>query len=259
MPTRARADYDPFAWFYDEYWCRGVAPDFLRALDALLVPRLAPGSTILDLCCGTGRVTAGLSARGFPLTGLDLSREMLAYARRNAPAAAFVEADARDFSLPQRFDAVVSTFDSLNHILTLRELTAVFRNVRRALAPGGLFFFDVNLEMGFREHWQEHFSVVEERRVCVVSGTYDRAARLGRYDFTLFRQEENGNGHAWRREDFSISERCYTKEALGAALARAGLARVRYFDAVGDAGLKDHRGRVFVLAARRGEGEGQGG
>lgn len=251
MPRRASADYDPFAWFYDEYWCRGVAPDFLRALDALLVPLVRPGAALLDLCCGTGRVTAGLCARGFRLTGLDVSRAMLAYARRNAPAARFVRADARAFALPARFDAVVSTFDSLNHILTLRELTAVFRNVRRALAPGGVFFFDVNLEMGFREHWQEQFSVVEDGRVCVLSGSYDAAARLGRYDFTLFRRAGAG-GDFWRRDDFSISERCYTKGALAASLTRAGLPTIKFFDAVRDAGLRDHRGRVFVLAARKG-------
>lgn len=250
MPTRARADYDPFAWFYDEYWCRGVAPDFLRAIDALLVPRLPRGARLLDLCCGTGRVSAGLSERGFRVTGLDLSEEMLSYARRNAPGAQFVAADARDFSIPAEFAAVVSTFDSLNHILSLRELASVFRNVRAALAPGGLFFFDVNLEMGFREHWLEHFSVVEEGRVCVVSGSYDPASRLGRYDFTLFRRAA-GDG-LWRREDFSISERCYTREALRSALGRAGFSAIKFFDAVRDAGLSEHRGRVFVLAARKG-------
>jgi SAM-dependent methyltransferase len=249
MTTEARADYDPFAWFYDGYWCRGVVPDFLRALDQLLLPQLPDGSAVLDLCCGTGRVAAGLVARGFRVTGLDISEEMLSYARRNAPEAEFVRADARSFALPPVFGAVVSTFDSLNHFLRMEELSAVFRNVRAALRPGGLFFFDVNLEMGFREHWQEHYSVIEEERVCLVRGTYDSASKLGRYDFTLFRQSDG----CWRRSDFSISERCHPKGEIRAALKREGFRPVTFFDAVADAGLTRHRGRVFVLAEKHEE------
>ena len=244
--TEARADYDPFAWFYDEHWCRGVTGDFLRAIERLLLPRLAPRARLLDLCCGTGRVAAALTARGLGVTGLDISEEMLAYARRNAPAAEFVADDARTFALPPRFDAAVSTFDSVNHILSLGELAAVFRNVRRALVRGGVFFFDVNLEMGFREHWREHYSAVEAERVCLVKGCYDAAARLGRYDFTLFRQL---NG-CWQRSDFSISERCYTKAELRDSLGRAGFCRIKFFDAPTAAGLREHRGRVFILASK---------
>ena len=238
------SDYDAFAWFYDEYWCVQVTRELLGALAKLFLPRIPEGARLLDLCCGTGRVAAALEARGLRVTGLDSSAEMLRLARRRAPASEFVHADARTFRLPPRFDAALSTFDSLNHILSLKELAAVFRNVRRALRPGGLFFFDVNLEMGFRDLWQEHFSVVEEARVCVVRGAYDRQTRLGRYDFTLFRRE----GELWSRSDFSVLERCYSKRDLRAALLGAGFARVRFFGAARDAGLSRHTGRVFVLA-----------
>ncbi len=241
------ADYDPFAWFYDGYWCREVTRDFVHALDALFLPRLSARSRLLDLCCGTGRIAAELHARGFRTTGLDISPEMLRLARRNAPSVDFVCADARTFQHSQTFDGVLSTFDSLNHILSLKELTTVFENVYGALVPGGLFFFDMNLEMGFRHHWQESFSVVEETRVCLVRGMYDRAARLGRYDFTLFSQEPKG----WLRKDFSISERCYTKKEIDEALRRAGFTHIKFFDAVGDAGLSEHTGRIFILAEKR--------
>lgn len=246
MTTGARADYDPFAWFYDEHWCRGVTGDFLRALERLLLPRLGARARLLDLCCGTGRVAAELTARGLSVTGLDISEEMLSYARRNAPAAEFVAADARAFALPPHFDAAISTFDSVNHILSLGELAAVFRNVRRSLVRGGVFFFDVNLEMGFREHWREHYSAVEAERVCLLKGYYDAAARLGRYDFTLFRRREG----RWHRSDFSISERCYTKSELRESLGRAGFCRIKFFDAPTAAGLPEHRGRVFILASK---------
>lgn len=243
----AAADYDPFAWFYDEYWCPEVARDLTGALEKLFLPLLARGSRVLDLCCGTGRIAASLAARGFDVTGLDISEEMLRLARANAPGVVFVAADARTFCSPAVHDAAISTFDSLNHFLSLKELTAVFRNVRRALGAGGLFFFDMNLEMGFRDHWQEHFSVVEDDKVCLVRGGYDRESRVGRYDFTLFARAAD---ERWRRSDFSVSERCYTRADIRRALKAAGFGRVTFFDAVADAGLADHTGRVFVLAEK---------
>lgn len=246
MPPRrsAPSPYDAFAWFYQEYWGREVPLQLFAAVEELLLPHVARGARLLDLCCGTGQVAGALAARGFEVTGLDASREMLRHARQNAPGVRFVRADARSFRVASPYDAVVSTFDSLNHILTLGELLRVFGNVRRALRPAGLFFFDVNLERGFRRHWQEQFSVVEPERVCIVSGAYDAAARLGRYDFTLFRPA----GGAWRRADFSIAERCYTTRELKGALRRARFDSVKVYDAARDAGLADHAGRAFFLA-----------
>jgi trans-aconitate methyltransferase len=59
----------------------------------------------------------------------DSSAGMLAIARTRAPDARFVQADARSLELPDRFDAAVSVFDSLNHIVTVEELRAVFDRV----------------------------------------------------------------------------------------------------------------------------------
>lgn len=237
--------YDPFARFYHEYWGREIPSQIWSALEQFFLPSLAPGCRVLDLCCGDGQLAAELARRGFVVTGLDASEEMLRYARLGAPAIEFIYADARDFDAPDAYDAVVSTFDSINHFLSLKDLTLVFRNVRRALAPGGLFCFDVNLERGFRLHWQECFSVVEDDKVCVVNGEYDTDNKLGRYDFTLFRAEGGGR---WRRSDFTIEERCYSSREIKAALKRAGFTSIETFDAERDAGLADHAGRVFFLA-----------
>ena len=70
---------------------------------------------------------------------------MLNFARENAPEASFVLADARSFTMPCRYHAVVSAYDSLNHILSSAELTTAFRNVNIALMPGGVLFCDLNV------------------------------------------------------------------------------------------------------------------
>ena len=74
---------------------------------------------------------------------------MIAIARTNAPGASFKTDDARSFGTDGGFHAAVSTYDSLNHVMSLEELGSVFENVYSALAGGGVFAFDLNTEEGF--------------------------------------------------------------------------------------------------------------
>jgi SAM-dependent methyltransferase len=240
------SDYDSFAWFYERYWSREVPPQILIVIDRLLVPHLPRGGRILDLCCGTGYTLAELIRRGFEVTGIDRSREMLRYARRTAPGAQLILADASAFSLPPVYDGVIATFDSLNHIMSLDKLTSAFHNVYRSLAPSGLFLFDMNMEKGFLLHWVDHFAIVEPEGVCVLKGNYDVEQRIGRYDITMFRQE----GEMWRRTQTAISERCYTAQEIRGALKQAGFKEISTYDAERDAGLAEHVGRTFFLVRK---------
>jgi SAM-dependent methyltransferase len=210
------------------------------------VPSLPRGATVLDLCCGTGYTCGELIKRGFEVTGLDGSKEMLRHARRQAPGARFMLADARTFLLPPVHQGIISTFDSLNHVLTVDELTTVFRNAHRSLAPGGLFLFDMNMEKGFLLHWVDYFAIVRDKEVCVMTGAYDREQRIGRYDITMFRRR----GKTWRRTDAAITEKCYTAHEIRRALKTAGFKEISTYDAERDMGLTEHVGRTFFLARR---------
>ncbi len=241
------SDYDLFARVYHKHWSREVPSEIQMVIDRLLVPQLPQGARILDLCCGTGYAVSELTRRGFEVTGLDRSEEMLGYARRNAPSCRLILADARSFKLPPVYHAVISTFDSLNHIMTVRELTAVFRNVYRALAPGALFLFDMNMEQAFIDHWADYFAIVEDEDVCVLRGTYDRNRRIGRYDITMFRREKK---MLWRRTDAVISERCYAAREIRRALRTARFKEISTHDAQKELGLAEHVGRIFFLARK---------
>lgn len=239
--------YDPFARFYARYWCEEVPPAIFTVIERLLLPELKPKSSILDLCCGTGYTIARLERMNYRVTGLDGSEQMLRIAEGCAPRSRFILSDARSFQLPEQFDAILSTFDSLNHLMTLAELEMVMANAHKALRPGGLFLFDMNMEIGFIRHWVEHFSIVEDEEVCVLRGSYDRAEKIGRYEITMF---ERAGAAAWQRSDAVITERCYSMREIRAALRRAGFKQPRVFDAERDMGLEDHTGRKFFLARK---------
>ncbi len=237
-------DYDPFAWAYNEYWSGPFAAQVMTALDALLLPRLPERARVLDLCCGTGQLAAKLAARGLRVTGVDGSSEMLRYARENAPSVDFVHADIRDFRAEESFDAALCTFDSLNHVMSLAELVAVFENVRAALSPGGLFLFDLNMEQGYFERCRGSYSIVDEDNACIVDADYLEEDRLATFDITLFRHE----GRAWERTDLTLLQRCYPEAQVRDALADAGFADISVHDAEQELGMDGNVGRSFFLA-----------
>lgn len=72
------------------------------------------------------------------MTGIDASAEILRYAKRNAPGATFLLSDAAEFACAATADAVVSCFDSVNHILDRPRVQQLFGRMRTALKPGGL-------------------------------------------------------------------------------------------------------------------------
>ena len=124
---------------------------------------------------------------------------MLRFARENAPTAEFIVADARPFKLPDSYHAVTSTFDSLNHIMTLEELTSVFHNVYATLRQGGLFLFDLNMEEGYKISWQDSFDIIEGDHVCITRTSYRPGERTARFDVTIFRWQEG-----WQRSDLTL-------------------------------------------------------
>lgn len=105
------------------------------------------GGPVLELACGTGQIAVDIAARGIPTTGLDLSAAMLRAARLRSDAAGveirLVEGDMRRFEFGERFGLVMIARNSLLHCLATDDLLAVFGEVRRHLAPGGVFAFDV--------------------------------------------------------------------------------------------------------------------
>lgn len=245
LPENIYSDYDRFAWFYNRYWGPEFCSPALAIYNVLLFPELPPGCQILDLCCGTGQISAGLGERGFRVTGLDGSAAMLRFARENAPGAEFIHGDARTFHLPQSFDCAISAFDSLNHLMELDELTMVFRRVYEALTDDGIFLFDLNLEDA-SEIFGNTLDMIEDDHVCIVRSSYSQIKKLKRYDVTMFQLEQG----IWQRTDLALHQRYYSVNEVLGALADAGFLRVKTYDAQREFGFNLSDGRMFYLARK---------
>ncbi|ODN72177.1 class I SAM-dependent methyltransferase [Methylobrevis pamukkalensis] len=188
--THAQGDYDTWASLYDET----LGPDYCREklgfLERNLIPGLPPGARVLDLCCGTGQLIVPLLERGYAVTGLDGSADMLRHARRNAPAATFVQADARDFAFEAPFDGVLCTSASLNHMPSLDDLGRVFACVAACLRPGGVFVFDLNHPAQLQRHWrgQPAEGDIRPDHAWLITPRYDPATRAGAFTVDIWRR-----------------------------------------------------------------------
>ncbi len=92
--------------------------------------------TLLNLGCGGGKNAYNLK-RHYRATGLDLSNDMLANARRLNPDIELVQGDMREFSLSKRFDAILID-DAVAYMTSQEDLRRVFRAAHRHLEPGGV-------------------------------------------------------------------------------------------------------------------------
>jgi SAM-dependent methyltransferase len=97
------------------------------------------GGNVLELGCGTGRLTIPLAQQGLTMTGLDVAPQMLRLAREKASALPihWVEADARRFQLGRRFGFIFEAGATFQHMLTRADQVAYLTRVREHLAPGG--------------------------------------------------------------------------------------------------------------------------
>jgi SAM-dependent methyltransferase len=220
------SNYDALAWVYNKYWGNKFLPKAIAALEKLALGHVPGDAAILDLCCGTGQLAQVLTERGYRVTGLDGSGEMLNFARKNAPQASFILDDARTFTMLPTFHLVASMFDSLNHVLVLRELSAAFTNVYAALLEGGLFLFDLNMEAGYMANWNGYYGIVEDDNVSIVQNSYSREERLAKFEATVFRRFDD----QWQRSDVVLPEKCYSEAEICSALAAAGFVHIAAYD-----------------------------
>ncbi|HTU53678.1 MAG TPA: class I SAM-dependent methyltransferase [Acetobacteraceae bacterium] len=160
-----------------DYWNQVAGPKWVRlaeTMDTRLAPVLArlleragaqPGECLLDVGCGAGTSTLRLAGQVGPsghVLGVDISEPMLTLARRRAAERgisniSFLRADAQTHPFgAAAFDRVVSRFG----VMFFADPVAAFRNLRRALRPGGALCFACWAPLAENLHWRIPFEIV---------------------------------------------------------------------------------------------------
>ena len=124
------------------------------------------GGSVLEIACGTGRVTIPIAKLGLPVTGLDIVPGMLAQARSKSAGLSvrWVEGDARTFDLGERFRLIFLTGNAFQAFVTNAEQAALLQRVHAHLDDEGFFAFETRNPLLPHLKTREGFFVTLETR-----------------------------------------------------------------------------------------------
>ncbi|SFL80061.1 Methyltransferase domain-containing protein [Gracilibacillus orientalis] len=180
---------------------------------------------MLDLGCGTGRLSHQFAEAGFSVTGVDLSEDMLAFAQANTFGVQYIQQDIRELEGLSSFDVVVSLCDVINYITTEDELKRVFTNVWNCLSDEGLFIFDIHSLRHFEENmvgetFAEIYDDISYLWFCEAGETKGSVE----HDLTFFLLDEETD--QYERFDEQHSQRTFAVETYMELLRKAGFQNV---------------------------------
>lgn len=183
------------------------------------------GGLIVDLGCGSGIVSAGMTAAGFGILGIDISPAMIHLAETRVPAGEFRVGSLLSAKLPPCV-AVAAVGECLNYLFDARnshaQLTRLFERIFNALVPGGLFLCDVAGPGRIPGAGLAKTHASGEDWAVLVASREDRRRQLLTREITSFRKV----GELWRRDDELHRVRLYTRADVARHLRDAGF-RVR--------------------------------
>lgn len=231
------------AWLYDLQYegYRDDIPHYLRLTDA-------EGGPVLELGCGTGRLTEALVRAGHDVTGVEIAPAMLARAReRLGDRARLLQGDIRRLgeldpggSAPTgpespardpraRFRVALAPFNVLMHLHSLEDQDAALAGVHALLEPGGLLALDLYVPRFGPAGVLR--SVPEWGRVAGTAGQLfllqEHDAVAQRVESRYYLDETVAEGLI-RRRVVTLVQRWYTRFELERALRTAGFAQIRF-------------------------------
>jgi len=153
---------------------------------------------ILELCCGTGRLTLPLASDRYTITGVDYTSSMLEQAKIKASKAGlnirFIEADIRTLDLQEKYDLIFIPFNSIHHLYKNEDLFKAFGVVKNHLKHGGLFLLDCfnpNIQYivdGQKEQQEIAKYTTDDGREVVIKQTmrYENKTQINRIEWHYF-------------------------------------------------------------------------
>ena len=196
---------------------------------------VAPHATVLDCTCGIGTQALPLAARGYRVTGSDLSAAAVERARAEADARGIDirlrTADVRALPADEQYDAVLAADNSLPHLRTDAELGAALTAVRRCLRPGGVFLASVrDYDALVRDRVAGVMPTTHDtgdgRRIVGQSWTWTDDHRTVTFDLFILEQR----GETWAATVRTTVYRAWLRHELTAALTAAGFTDIVWTD-----------------------------
>ena len=189
--------------------------------DLLMQHGVTPGMSVVDAACGTGDISITLAQRGYHVTGVDHSQQMLMQAAHKAIEAGvgipFIHQDIRALRVHRGTRAIICACDGVNYLQGESDFTDFARSCFEGLPSGGVLLFDISSPARLRAMDGEFYGEEYDDMAYLWSNVYDEATQSLCMDITFFIREEGSE--LFRRENElhvqHVWEQAHLEELLG--------------------------------------------
>lgn len=137
--------YRDFAYIYDRLMHCDIDYDkWCDYIENLFDKHSVSPDTLCELACGTGNITSRLHSRGYNMTGVDISSDMLFVAQEKTDGIEYICSDMSKVNLDGMYDGFLCMIDGLNYVITPKAVINTFKTVKERLKENGVFIFDIS-------------------------------------------------------------------------------------------------------------------
>lgn len=242
--------YKEFAEIYDELMNDFDYKKWFEYMEEIFKEYQVKPKKVLEMACGTGNLSEYFAMNNYDLTAFDLSEEMLAiaykkmYRNKNVK---LLNQNMVDFNLNKKFDSIICICDSINYILSERDLEATFDNVYRHLEDGGLFIFDINSFYKLKEVIGNNIFVENREDIFYVwENEYEEEEEICSFYLTFFNKVDD----LYERFEEEHHERAYRTGEIVALLNKVGFKDINYYDAFTFERVEENTERINFIVKK---------
>lgn len=225
--------YSDFAYVYDSLMHKDINyeqwADYIENI--FTINNVYP-DLVCDMACGTGNMTIPLAKRGYNMTGLDISEDMLNIARNKSENLdiLYLNQSMENIDLYGTMGAFICMIDGLNYILPPKSLEKLFTKIKTCfLDEDGLFIFDISTEYKLKHIIGSNTFVHCGKDIFYTwQNRYIENKRLSDMFLTFFVKSHNG----YRRFEERQLQKAHKKEELISILHKSGFGNIDVYDAL---------------------------
>ncbi len=235
-------NYGP-VMFDEQHWAeaKGIAESIKN------IAHLKEGSSILDACCGPGRISVELALLGLDVTGVDITEPFLNAAKETASdedvSLTLLQKDMRSFCSEKKFDAAINVYNSFGYCDSIEDDTKILKSIYDSLKQGGTFILEcISRETAVR--WFTEGEWFERAGLTVLTEFKVTGAWEGLQSKWIL-IKPNGE-----RIEHVFVQRLYSASTLRDSLKEIGFKKAEVFGGF-DLSAYDHNAKTMVIVAEK--------
>ena len=210
---------------------------------------------ILDTACGTGNISLPMARRGFKVTALDISSDMLTVAENKARqeklAIKFLNQDMCQMKLKEKYDCVLCMCDGVNYLIRESDLISFFTNVYANIEDTGIFIFDISSSYKLKNILGDNTLFQEKDDINYVwINSFDTEYQTLDMQLIFFIPQESGGKHIYTKFEEYHTQKCYEADYLIEKLKEVGFKNVKAYDSFSFDEPNIFSERIFFAATK---------